>query len=499
MEDKKNRLSEPQLAYEFIPVESFALDTFPTPTETEKHPTASFTESPNLPPAPPSVATPTRTKAIEEADPFMDRRGYTPTGTDIDPCIVSADIYPYGENLWIDLKTKGWYHNWWYKIDGGFSHLVVGIEYVTVTGLSSGAHTIEIWLSGPAHNKYEEACTKKTASFVSSKDDTKTHILKSCETGSLLRVVHRAEIPEAAYINLDGKIEDYGGCWSFTSLNANSVQTVNNTDLDISNLPAKKSDNAEMHEDACICCNLGTCAETTILPIQKLKPIRPSVQEPETPTMTLGDPFSPENIRCSAELTVKRQTDEKLIVFGNSEKKDAHLNVRGCPIVESRDKYYVWIKGSDSCKEEWINGGDPYIFEKVSRNECNCDPYLTPLTSNTEKNLSESLNFGEDTITSLKLKNDGSPVYVVHMLIGTENKKSKAGRQFYLNYTNPYKKEISSTITVNNNTDNIVNAGNIYFSPTSLNENYFNALHAVDVGKTISHINKISLSEYPIL
>jgi|TARA_B100001094_G_scaffold220856_2_gene214916 hypothetical protein len=484
MEDEENRKNAPKLAYEFIPLgESFP--SAPTPSITEAH-----TEVPEAY----GFATPTNTQEPVPAKPFMDRRGYTPTGTDLDPCITSADVYPYGNNLWVDIKTRGRYHNWWYKIDGGFAHLVVGIEFVTITNLNPGSHTIEIYLTGPGHRKYEDECTKKTVSFVSGADSTKKHILKSCEGSAYLEVIHRKEIPEFCYIEID--MIDYAGCWSFTSLAPGTIQTVNKEPLDLSGIKVKKADDVETHEDSCICCALKTCAEKTFLPIKKSKPIKSPPVPPITITST-EEFYYPPKIRCAAQLIVKKQTQETISVHGNSIKKDANLNVRGCPAIRSRQKYYVWLRRSDSCVEGWMNNDKPYIFEYISREECGCDPYLIPLTPNMETNLADLPQFGEEQITSLKLKNDGSPVYIVHMIIHTSPNLSAPNDwpKFYENYIRGDREEITTTITANNNTDNSINTTNLYMSRTEINENYFGSPHAIDVGKTISHINKIFLSE----
>jgi hypothetical protein len=239
--------------------------------------------------------------------------------------------------------------------------------------------------------------------------------------------------------------------------------------------------------------------EQAVPPIKNNNPVKPPPPPDSYPTKTSTEEFfTPQSIRCSAELIVKKQTDEILVVHGSELKKDAYLNVRGCPTIETRETYYVWMKRSDDCNENWINGGKPLPFQWISRTECNCTPYLVPLTSNMEKNLATSPPIGEENLTSLKLNNEGTPVYIVHMLISTINDATKAGEEFYLRYIKGSGKmlpEISATIIANNNTEKEIFPGNIYFSPTDKNPNYFNAAHTLDVGKTISRINRIYLSE----
>lgn len=466
MEEPEQNKNNSQFAYEFAPVRDDVPLSYPTPSKTDVYPTSSFTREEDYP----------------EADPFIDRRGYTPTHTTDNPCIISVDLYEYGTDLNVSLKTKGIYHAWWYIIDGGFPHLVVGVENIKISDIAIGTHEIEIYLTGAGHKRYSDPCTNKKLEFSSYEDSTKTYILESCLQNSLyISVKHRTGIQEFAYIDLDH--DDYVGCWSFTNLNPESVDTLNTSPIDISGESVYYGD-FDFKEESCNCCDTKECVVQIVPPILKTKPVKPP-PAPPPPTITeTKERFFPPNITCSAELIVKQQTDEILSVTGNQEKNDAYLNVRGCPKLVSREKYYVWIKRSDDCNEEWVNSQKPFVFEWISKAECNCTPYLVPTTNNVEDNL-----------ISLKLNSEGTPVYIVHMLISTTNDAAQAGKEYYERYIDRSKQEIKTTIIANNNTDNEIATGNIYFSPSNKNPEYFNAFHTIDVGRTISRINKIYLSE----
>ena len=530
MEEPEQNKNNSQLAYEFAPVRDDVPPSYPTPSKTDVCPTTSFTQEEDYP----------------EADSFIDRRGYTPTDTTDNPCIISADLYEYGTDLNVSLKTKGIYHAWWYIIDGGFPHLVVGVENIKISDIAIGTHEIEIYLTGAGHKRYSDPCTNKKLEFSSYEDSTKTYILESCLQNSLyISVKHRTGIQEFAYIDLDH--DDYVGCWSFTNLNPESVDTLNTSPIDISGESVYYGD-FDFKEESCNCCDTKECVVQIVPPILKTKPVKPP-PAPPPPTITeTKERFFPPNITCSAELIVKQQAskattspfsingyyplysteeesnaasngngsshfhilnsityympnglggpgsgtqfhgdyiNEILSVTGNQEKNDAYLNVRGCPKFRSRQKYYVWIRRSDDCNEEWINNQAPFVFELISKAECNCTPYLVPITNNVEDNL-----------ISLKLNSEGTPVYIVHMLISTTNDASQAGKEYYERYIDRSKQEIKTTIIANNNTDNEIATGNIYFSPSNKNPEYFNAFHTIDVGRTVSRINKIFLSEF---
>ena len=478
MEEQQKEQNHSEFAFEFSPIVEGSVE--------QAAPTKTLTLAPNTP-----SSTSTKNKDLEEADSFIDRRGYTPTDTSEDPCIIKVDLYEYGKSINIKLITRGTYHAWWYIIDGGAPHLVIGVENVGISNLAVGSHTIEIYLTGAGHKRYTTECTKKTLNFSSYEESTQNYILENCiQKKMYLIVTHRQNIQEFAYIDIDH--DEYTGCWIFTSLSESSVDTINTDPLDISSERVFTSD-ADLAEKACECCDAKDCAEQIIPPIIRTKPVRPPPYIPPTETVT-RDYFLPPNITCSAELIVKKQTTETLRVKGNESDKSAYLNVRGCPKIKSREKYYVWIKRSDDCNEEWINE-NPFVFEWISKEECNCVPYLVPTTSNIETNLAKSPLPGEEIITSLKLNQTGSPVYIVHMLISTTNKGSQAGKEFYKRYINKDLEEYSVKITANNNTEKQMPTGNLYFSPSQKNPGYFDAFHAIDVGKTVSRINRIYLSE----
>ena len=472
------------VAYEYAPITDATPLIVPTQTETDPYPTASSTHEPHDP------------TGVPEGDTYIDRRGYTPTDTSDPPCIIKVALRPFGNFLNIELKTKGIYHAWWYIIDGGAPHLVVGLENITISSIPSGTHEIEIYLTGAGNKKFPDTCTQKKLEFSTGADSTKTYILENCTQNVYISAKHRTGIQDFAYIYLDD--DDYFGCWAFTSTTPGSVETLNTEDLKLGHIPVKYN-NLESKKEACDCCKSNKCVEQVVRPIKNTNPVKPPPPPDSYPTKTSTEEFyTPPSIRCSAELIVKKQTDEILGVYGSESKKDAYLNVRGCPIIETREKYFVWMKRSDDCNENWINDGNPFLFEWISRAECNCTPYLIPVTSNIEKNLATDPPTGEEDLTSLKLNNEGSPVYIVHMLISTTNDATKAGQEFYLRYIRESHKtlpEISSTIIANNNTEKEISPGNIYFSPTDKNPNYFNASHTLDVGKTISRINRIYLSE----
>ena len=81
------------------------------------------------------------------------------------------------------------------------------------------------------------------------------------------------------------------------------------------------------------------------------------------------------------------------------------------------------------------------------------------------------------------------------MLISTQKDPTLAGKEYYERYINPNSNELTTTLIANNNTEKQIATGNLYFSPSNKNPNYFNSFHAIDVGKTISRINKIYISE----
>jgi len=480
VQEEAENNNKSQFAYEFAPV-GYVQIPHPTPTLTYNQvPTQSTTED-----------------EWTEADVFADRRGYTPTDTSIEPCIIEVDLYEFGTSLNVSLRTKGRYHTWWFSIDDGAPRLVIGLENVVVSELALGSHTIEIYLAGPGHKRYQDPCTTRKLNFSIGQDSTQVYVLENCGQNVYITAIHRINIENFAYIDLDN--DEFIGCWVFTDLDPSAIEPLNAEPIDISQQIVRYN-NLELKSQACSCCEQKNCeTEQIVNPIKKPKPIKGD--PPQAPTTTeTRELFNPPNIVCSAELIIKKQdhsngAPELLSVRGNQEIKDAYLNVRGCPKFITREKYFVWFRRSDDCNEGWINNSKAYTFEWISREECNCDPYLIPITQNIEENLAKNPLPGEEDILSLKLNENGDPVYIVHMLISTQKDPTLAGKEYYERYINPNSKELTTTLIANNNTEKQIATGNLYFSPSNKNPNYFNSFHAIDVGKTISRINKIYISE----
>ena len=202
------------------------------------------------------------------------------------------------------------------------------------------------------------------------------------------------------------------------------------------------------------------------------------------------------NIACKTELIVKKQTDEEIIVKNSP----AHgLIVKGCPKIKERKLYYVWFKRSDNCIEEWMNQAKPFIFEYVSREECNCsDPYLIPKGGSFFENLNPNAQAGEENIWGKELSSTSDPVYIVHMMISETVNPKDAGRKsvgFYDRYLNLEQQEARVQLETNNYSSHITNTTNLYLSPSDQSEENLGSLHLIDVGQNISHVNKIYFNE----
>ena len=175
------------------------------------------------------------------------------------------------------------------------------------------------------------------------------------------------------------------------------------------------------------------------------------------------------------------------------------LIIKGCPKINDRKLFYVWFRRSDNCVEEWMNEGKPYVFQYISEEECNCaEPYLIPKQGSLFTNHNPNASPGEENIWGKELTNNTESVYIVHMMISESSDPKDAGRKsvgFYDRYLDQGKEEVKVQLETNNYSSYITDTVNLYLSPSDQNLKNLGALHLINVGQNISHINKIFFSE----
>jgi hypothetical protein len=526
-------------AFEFEPIYDYAQ---PTSTETSSPSITSSlqpqeTTAPTSTETAPSVSqpqpTPTETRGI--ADPLI-YRDYTPTWTDDIRRFLGVEIETEDNNVTIRLRTNGKYSHWRYEIDG-IATAVYGGE-VTTNVFDDGNYDIRLWIADVYGNRvYGTDYIDETFS-VPGGYGFKTHVIKHCWDGRFLAVEHQRDINRYSFFEIDdGK---YEGCWTFTPLSITDVALSEPTILNWSHVKVFYPQGARTADGSCECCTRNTCDTSEIKhqpPPWTYTPwtptFTPETPTPQTPTFTPETPtpqITPSHTEdlsqdfCDAALIVKNQgtkvcatptgtesvscvtiwEDNTLFVkevplTSTITDNQSELIVKGCPKGAEAEgkKYYVWIKRSDSCSEEWMNGGSPFVFEYISEDQCNCPPYLQIEGNSFVKNKSTSI--GEDeVIKSLSLQANGDAVYIVHMLISEDSNPSNAGRKgidFFENYTDQSKEEVFLDLTIEDDTENITKTSNIYLSPSDENGDYFGANHVIEVGKSISKINRIYFSE----